>query len=104
MKEVEIKGIEILDEKEKETADRILNDYFPKIQRAVKNPVSLKLHIKEYKKEGKGKKYSISLEAGFSGKKLSSNSWDWDLARAIHKALIKIENEIEHRFHPSEQR
>ncbi len=105
MKEVEIKGLELLDEKEQETAERVLKDYYPKIQRTVKTPLSLKVHIKEYKKEGKGKKYSINAEARFSGiKLLSSSSWDWDLARAIHKALIKLETEIEHKFHVSEQK
>jgi hypothetical protein len=103
MKEIQVSGTEMLDEKEKEEINKILNNYFPKIQRSVKNPATLKVHIKEYKKEGKGKKYSISSEIKFSDKKVTSDSWDWDLAKAIHKSMIKIENEIEHKFHSSNQ-
>ena len=68
MKEVEITGIEILTEKERAIADKILNEYYKKIQRLMKIPLSLKVNIKEYDKEGKKKKYSINTEAIFAGK------------------------------------
>ncbi len=100
---VEIIKAEILDEKERETADRLIDEYYSKIQRMLKNDFLLKIHFKEYDKEGKKKKYSINAEAIFSGKMINSSSWDWDLARAIHKSMRKIENEIEKKFHISEQ-
>jgi len=100
---VEITNVEILDGKERETADRLIDEYYSKIQRMIKNDLLLKVHFKEYDKDGKKKKYSINAEAIFSGKMISSSSWDWDLARAIHKSMKKIENEIEKKFHTSEQ-
>lgn len=104
MKQIEIINKELLNGKEKAIADKLLDEYYSKIQRLAKNPLSLKVHIKEYDKEGKGRKYSINAEAIFSGGKLvSSSSWDWDLARAIHKNMTKIQNEIEHHYHISKQ-
>ncbi len=100
----EIINVEILNEKEREIADRLIDEYYSKIQRIIKKDFLLKVHFKEYDKDGKKKKYSINAEAIFSGKMINSSSWDWDLARAIHKAMIKIENEIEKKFHISEQR
>lgn len=103
MKEVEIKGSEKLTKEEQEIANKILNNFHPKIQRIVKAPLSLKLYVKEYEKDGKGKKYSTNLEIRFSGKKMTSSSFDYNLSKAIRDSLTKIENEIEHKFHSSEQ-
>ena len=103
MGDIEIINIENLNGKERKIATKLSNEYYSKIQRLIKTPLSLRIHIKEYEKEGKRKKYSINIEAVGSGKEFDSSSWDWDFARAIHKAMIKIENEIEHRFHSSEQ-
>ena len=98
MADIEITHEEILTEEEREIAKKLLNEYYPKIQRMTKTPIKIKIDIKEYDKEGKNKKYSINSQVIFSGKMLSSSSWDWDLARAIHKAMIKLENEAEHKW------
>ena len=103
MKDVEIINAGFLTEEEKKIVNNLSDEYSSKIQRIVKNPVSLKIHFREYKKEGKGKKYSIHVEAVFAGKMLNANSWDYDLTRTIHKAMKKIESEAEHTFHSSEQ-
>ena len=103
MKPIEIKGIDILTEEEKKLSDKLLNEYFPKIQRQIKNIIVLKVHIKEYEKEGKRKKYSINIKVINSTDVFEANAHDWDFARTMHKVLKKIENEIEDRFHPSEQ-
>jgi hypothetical protein len=69
----------------------------------VKDSPILKVHIKEYKKEGQGKKFSINVDLHFSGKRLKSEATDWDLARTLHKSMIKLQNEIEHKFHISDK-
>lgn len=104
MADIKIINAELLNDKEKEITDNLLEEYHQKIQRLVKNPLSLKVHLKEYDKDGKKKKYSLNAEAIFSGKMLNSSSWDYDLARAIHKLMIKLGNEIEKKFRVSEQR
>jgi ribosome-associated translation inhibitor RaiA len=103
MKEVVIENIEILTPEEKEIAEKILAEYHKKIKRWVKDSPTLKVHIKEYKTDGKGKKFSLNTELSFSGKKLKSESVDWDLARALHKAMIKLQTELEHKLHISEK-
>jgi len=96
MSDVEITNAEILTETEKKIVEKLLNEYESKFQREIKTLERLKIEFKEYDKEGKKKKYSINSQIIFSGKIFTSSSWDWDLARAIHKAMKKIETEIEH--------
>ena len=103
MEPIEINGIDILTEEEKRLANKLLNEYYPKIERKIKNIISLKVHIKEYEKEGKRKKYSINIKVVNSTDVFEANANNWDFARTMHKVLNKIENEIENRLHPSEQ-
>ena len=103
MEQIEIKGIDILTEQEKRLANKLLNEYFPKIERQIKNIISLKVHIKEYKKQGKRKKYSINIKIINSTDIFEANANDWDFARTMHKVLNKIKHEIEDRLHSSEQ-
>ena len=70
--------------------------------------------LKNTKKAGKGKKkmedsekkkkkkFSIHIRID-STKVFEADYADWDLARAIHKTLNKLMNQIEHQFHVSDQ-
>jgi hypothetical protein len=101
--ELKTKGMELLSEKEKQIADKLLNEYYEKIKRQIKKDFTFKIHFKEYDKEGEKKKYSINAEI-LSLKKFSASDYDWDFARALHKVMIKLVNQIEHTFHSSEQK
>ena len=103
MELIKIKGISLLTEDERRLADKLLNEYYPKIQRRIKNVVFLRVHIKEYEKDGARKKYSINIKAINSTDVFEANAYDWDFARTMHKVLNKIENEIENRFYSSNQ-
>ncbi len=103
MEPIEINGIELLNDEEKKIANKLINEYYPKIQRQIKNTLSLRVHFKEYEKQGKRKKYSINVEASSPTKEFDASSDDWDFARAIHKVFNKIINQIEHALHSSEQ-
>jgi len=103
MVNIEIINIKILNEKDREIAGKLLEEYHKKIQRLIKNPLLLKVHVKEYDKDGKKSKYSLNTEAVFAGKMIESSSWDYDFARAIHKGMKKIESEIEKKFKVSRQ-
>jgi len=103
---ISVRGIEDLSEEQKKIVDKLFNEYYNKIQRQLKNITSLEVHIKNYEsagKENKEKKFSIHIRVMSSTKNFEGDASDWDLARTLHKALNKIMNEIEHRFHPSEQ-
>ena len=104
MEEIQVKGIENLDEKEKATLDKISSDCFKKIKRKF-NDLSLKIHIKQYNVEGKRKKYSINVDALSSGKALfKANSFGWNLSIVLHDVFNKISTQAEHKFHFSDQR
>lgn len=103
MEEIEIQNVEILTPEEKESAEKILNDYCKKIKRLVKSDLKLKVHIKEYNKEGKRRKFSINVDLHFSRRRLKSDAADWDLTRTLHKSMIKLQNEIEHEFHVTDK-
>jgi len=102
-------GINQLTEKEKSLVNRLLNEYYLRIQRQLKNLTFLEFNTKEYEKTGKGKieknkakKYSVHVKI-FSTRVFEADYADWDLARAVHKVMNKLMNEIEHKFHASEQ-
>lgn len=103
IKIIHAKGVKILNEKQKQLVNRLLNEYYKKIQRQLKNETSFEVHVKNYEKEGKAKKFSINIKAVAPTRIFEANASDWDLARAVHKVLNKILNEIEHRLHASEQ-
>lgn len=96
-----------LDEKEKLELDKLVNEYYEKIKRELGEDFLLDMQVKVYskcEKEGKcgKKKYSLNVKVENSIV-IKSNAYDWNLAKAVHKALNKIMSEIEHKFHVSEQ-
>jgi len=96
-------GANSLKENQKQLVNRLLNEYYPRIQRQLKNFTSFETDIKNYEKEGKQKKFSINLKVIAPTRIFKANATDWDLARAFHKVLNKIMNEIESRMHSSDQ-
>jgi len=103
MEPIEINGIGLLNEQEKKKANKLLNEYYPKIQRQIKNTTSLRVYIKEYEKKGNRKKYSINIDVVTPAGIFKVKEFDWDFARTLHKVLNKIMSEIEHKLHVSEQ-
>ena len=103
MEPIQVKGMEVLDEKEKKVSEKLFGEYYTKLQRKIKNPLSLKIYVKEYNTEGKRKKYSLNVEAVSSGKAFKANSHEWDFATAIHQVFTKILTQVEHEFHVSDQ-
>ena len=105
MKNIEITNIELLDEKEKNIAEKLFQEYYNKIQRQIKNKEAvLKIDIEVYNKGGKRKKYDIAIKIEFATNVFKAKAFDWDFARAVHKVMEKLVTEIEHKFHVSEQK
>ena len=99
---LETKGFEILTEKTKEEFQKLWEEYSKKIDRRLKNTESIKIHLKEYSPGGKTK-FSIHALVSYAGKSIEAEAFDWDLKRAFHKVFSKIEQQIEHAFHVSDQ-
>jgi ribosome-associated translation inhibitor RaiA len=104
MNPIEFVGTELLGEKDRETANTLLNEYYPKIKRMLKNEISLRVHLKEANVMGKKIRYTLNAKVIAPTQILETSATDWDLARTIHKAMEKIETEIEHKFKVSEQK
>jgi len=102
MIKLQTKGFEALTEKTKAEFEKLWAEYSVKIERRLKNAESCKIHLKEYSPGGKTK-FSIHALVIYAGKSMEADSSDWDLRRTFHKVFNKIEQEIEHKFHVSDQ-
>lgn len=95
-------GFEALTQKTKEEFQKLWGEYSIKIGHKLKNIESVRIHLKEYSPGGKTK-FSIHAFVSYAGKSIEADSFDWDLRRTFHKVFKKIEQEIEHKFHVSDQ-
>ena len=100
---ITIKGIDQLSEKERSIVKNLVNKRFDKIERETRNETSIKVVVKEYDKEGKRKKYSVDITVTSATKRYKSKEAGWDLAKALNKSLDKVQTEIEHKLHSSDQ-
>ena len=95
-------GFEVLTEKTRNEFQKLWEEYSEKIGRKLKNTESVRIHLKEYSPGGKTK-FSIHALVSYAGKSIEADAFDWDLRRTFHKVFNKIEQEIEHMFHVSDQ-
>ena len=100
---IQTKGFEVLEEKDNLNFNKIIEEYSRKIERKLKNLNSIVVDLKEYKKLGNKKKFSIHVRIADSYKIFEADAADWDFKRTLHKVFNKLEKEIEHRFHVSDQ-
>ena len=89
---------QIQDDNEKEVIEKLAQEYYDKIARAIKNDISMNMHLKTYSKGGKQKEWEIKAKIAGPTKIFESKETDWDLARTLHKVFKSIERQIEHRF------
>lgn len=107
--DIRFDGIDALDENERQIADKIAKHHYPKLQRAVKNTVSLVVHIRAHNEsEGHPKKqrmFSVHVHVNAPTKTFrSSRAHDWDLATSLQKAFTEVQDEIGHSFKNKELR
>ncbi len=103
-KELEINGINQLTEEDQSIVNKLVEKRLNKIERQIKNDFSLNVLIKEYEKDGKSKKYSVDFTLRVGNKYFKSKDTDWKLSNAVNSSLDKLQTEIEHKFHVSEQK
>ena len=94
---------EIKDDLEKSTIDKITNEYYGKIQDALREFTGIVIHLKQHSKGGK-KKWDIRIRVNAPSKMFEAQESDWDLARTLHKVFQNLEREIEHKMKVSEHR
>jgi ribosome-associated translation inhibitor RaiA len=98
MDPINVTGIKELNDIEKQAVNKMANEYYTKIQRLVSNAVSLLIHVKVYKKEGKRKKYSLKLKVVAPTRIFESNSHEWDLNKALHQLFDAMIKELKKAF------
>ena len=99
MEQIKIIGIKELNEEEIDIVNKLAKEYYSKVQRAIKNITSIVIHVKIYNVTGKRKQYEVNVKVVAPTKSFDSKAVEWDLAKALHMALGKVERMIEHRFH-----
>ncbi len=92
------KGAEYLDSDDKLILDKLTGEYYEKINRHIgSEPVVFEIYLKCHKKEGNTKRYNIEVRF-LSGKfRFDTDSDEWKLSDAIHRAMDKLMSEIEHK-------
>ncbi|MBS3079180.1 hypothetical protein J4218_03600 [Candidatus Pacearchaeota archaeon] len=93
---------------ERDFVESLLKEYGLKIERKLGEDISLEVVIKDYGKT-KTNNVDVAIRIICSGKASCSryffeaNSGDRDLGKAIHNSLTKLNTEIEHKLHLSDQ-
>ncbi len=104
MEPIQIIGIDTIeDEFEKATINKLANEYYEKIQRALRNITSVTLHIKKHTKGGKAK-WDMRVRVIAPTRIFEAQESDWDLARTLHRVFKNIERELQHRLKVDDQR
>ena len=83
-----------VDEIDASTINRTIDEYYEKLSRAVDNEIFLKVHFKQYSKNGLRRKHSIHAKFNSPGISLSASDWDWKLITALQKTLDNLFKEL----------
>ena len=97
---IQFVGFKDLTPEEQLEVNKLCLEYYPKIQRKLKNVEGLTVHVKVYGNKGGKKKFSLHIRCHAPTKLFEScKTHDYDLARALHKSFEDLIRQIEHVFH-----
>lgn len=85
-------------EQAKQRVKQVVEDEAEKFQRTVQNVFDMRLHIKEYEKDGKQHRYESKLKFSYPGSTVASQGHDWDIMTSVRKALEGVDNQLRSRF------
>lgn len=103
MENLEINVADSLNTEEKKIFDKLFSQRYEKLKRKIKGDFRFKLHLKVHRKIGKSKRFIVDAEVMCKPGVFVANVDDWELAKIIHQIFNKLEMQIEHKFHVSEQ-
>jgi len=104
MEQIQITGIDEISEQDKALVNKLSNEYYDKFKRALKNEISIKLHIKQHSKTGKKHKSDVRVQLSAPTRIFEAQESDWDLARTLHKVFNNLERELQHKLKVDDQR
>ncbi|MFZ5955246.1 MAG: hypothetical protein ACOYT4_02375 [Nanoarchaeota archaeon] len=103
---IHINGTKDLSKKENEFANELTLKYYKKLSkiREIKNSgiASLDVNVKEYKTQGRAKKFSIKVSLFLGNNKIESNYSSWNFAKTLQESFARLMEEIEHKLKISE--
>jgi CBS domain-containing protein len=86
---------------QKNNVQKIASNEAFKLQREIKDDFSLVLHLKEYSKSDRERKYSVSLRIEAPGQNLTVTDYDWRVETAIHKIFENAKTALKKRTRAS---
>lgn len=108
MKSATIKGSESLSNEESAELNSLIEHYEDKILWKTKGEfsivITIRIHNKNPENKDKRKHYGIHLEITGESHTFEAIGEDWNFRKAVRMAFEKVQLEIEHAYHSSEQR
>lgn len=104
MEPIQITGIDEISDDDKDIVNKLANEYYSKIKRALRNEISIKLHVKQHSKKGKRHKSDIRVQLLAPTRRFEAQESDWDLARTLHRVFKNIERQLQHKLKVDDQR
>ncbi len=83
---------------EKEKIERVISNHYKRINKKIKNIISLKVHVKVHSKGGKRKKWDFRVKLTTTKGNFEAQESDWNLTKALHKVFTNIEKEVKHKL------
>lgn len=93
--EIQFIGLHKTDVEDPAGLQKIAEQEATKIQRHLRQPFHLTIHVKEYEKDGHRHKYSITLRLEYSGKLIATSDDDWEVEAALHKVFTNVRNALQ---------
>jgi ribosome-associated translation inhibitor RaiA len=106
MHKIQLNGIEPLTENEKKEVNSIVEKAAEKFDRELNNDFLLKIALKQSGavKDNPAKKKKYSVHAELSGAMMfEASAEEWDLKKVLHMVIGKLDYEIEHKYHSTNQ-
>jgi len=99
---VQFKGLNSLNDEEKEFLDKIAPEYYEKLKRSVHNLAQLQIHFKTYDTTGKRKRYSIHMNFSAPERNIFVSTKpapmvkdkDWKFSKSLHEAFKNLEAQV----------
>jgi CBS domain-containing protein/ribosome-associated translation inhibitor RaiA len=91
-------GLDNFDDDVVENIHEITRGYAERLQHHFNNIFDMKVHIKQFHKEGSKSRYEVFARLTYPGATISSVSDDWEIITALRKSLEKLENQLIHKY------
>ena len=93
---IQFLGLDDFEEMEKTKMLLLAEKHYEKFSRDLQG--KLILHAKKHKKEGNRCMYSFHARVQKPANLINVRDSDWELEKALHKTLVKVENRIQDKF------